>query len=141
MFPFADGLHLDYYCSLAWVDNTFHSAFWQVWFEAWRDVTDRIRLLRPDWCLLGQEWHLTPITDHVDGLFLEENPTQFDPNGFDSIPRWAETHGHPSDWVLELRHPDRFPLEYRKKVVALAEIMGCFLSWKRDALAGVGFPP
>lgn len=139
-FHFADGLHLDYFGTLAWIDNTFHPSFWQNWFEAWRDVVDRLRILRPDWCLIGQEWHLTPITDKVDGLFLEDNPTQFGLT-FDEIRRQSSLHGHPEDWVLELRYPDRFPLDYRRRVVSFAASMGCFVSWRRDALAGVGFPP
>lgn len=130
-FNFADGLHLDYFCSLAWIDNTFPPTFWTTWFDGWKDITERLRAHRPDWCLIGREWHLTPITDHVDGLFKEVDPWNFGLQLPDHRHE-MEVHGRPQDWVMELREPERYPAEVVKMLEGFIEENGCYGSFGMD---------
>jgi hypothetical protein len=135
-FTWASGVHFDYFTRLDWLDPTFSSGYWTAYQEGWRDVVARIRKAREEWIVLGQEWHETPITGVLDGRFVEDNLTQF---GL-TFSEQAHILGQNPQHVVELRDPLRFPLWYRRETIRVVEEAGCFLSWGRDALAGVDLP-
>lgn len=138
-FYWADGVHFDYFSSLSWLDASISPAYWRSYDLAYAATMMRLKRLRVNWMLTGQQFHLTAITPYVDGLYLEESPGHFGLS-FDQIKESMWRHGHPENWTIELRSPQSWSAEYRETVARFAASQGCFLSWGRDATAGVGFP-
>lgn len=147
-YPWATGLHLDYFSTYVGADtDEFDAAFWAKWIDGWKDLVSRIRVLRPDWKLLGQEFHRTPLSDTVDAQFFEMHPQHFgiymaqhderinplDPN---SPPR---TPKRPLD-VWEIREPGRLPAWYVQQCLDFIARRGAFVSFGRDSTAGKGLP-
>lgn len=133
-FSWASGIFHDYFCDLLWMDPALGPGFTAPWFEAWRQVVDRERSYHPDWKILGQEWHGTPITGAVDGVFVERID-EFYPVSRDALVLDMKKHGKPDEWMLELRRPWVFPGEYVAEFERLCEDMGCFGSFGRDLTA------
>jgi hypothetical protein len=141
--PWASGLALDYWSTLVeafWASP----GYWRAWNVGLAHATMLLREARPDWHLSSREWHLTPVTPYVDSLFLEEHPQHF---GMTIAQHEAKTFTHPGakDFVIEVRKPEWIKAQsggaaYLEQILALVERQGCLLSWKRDELAGVGFP-
>lgn len=138
-FSWADGVHFDYFTGLSWLDGSISEAYWRAWDVAYALVTSKFRLSRPGWVLLGQQFHLTAITPYVHGLYLEESPGHFGLS-FEQVRANMDRHGRGADWVVELREPGQFPEAYQRQVIDFAAERDCFLSWGRDATAGLGIP-
>lgn len=135
-FTWADGIHFDYFTNLAWIAPDIPFPFWEEWDMGLVIATLKLQAL--GFKVLGQQYHLTPATDALDGLFLEESPGHFGLT-FEEIAENMERHGREENWVIELRHPMQFPEWYREEVISFAWKHNCYLSWGRDAEAGVGF--
>lgn len=138
-FAWGRGYHLDYFSGLGWIAPNLGDDVWARWEQGWRDACAALREHHPGATLLGQQFHLTRITDSVDGLFLEESPGHFG-RSFEQIAADMTAHGHASDWVLEIRDPSKFPSYYLGRCLAFAEAQGAFVSWGRDGTALVGMP-
>lgn len=138
-FHWAAGVHFDYFTGLGWLNNTISASYWRAWDMAYALASYKLRSIRGDWILLGQQFHLTAITPYVDGLYLEESPGHFGLS-FDQIRANMDRHGHGSDWVIELREPTKFPEAYQRQVIELARERACCLSWGRDETAGLAVP-
>lgn len=137
-FNFVDGLLLDYYSTYVGLKtNLLPPTLWPQWQEAWRQITDRLRKHRPDWALVGQEWHVTPITQNVDGLYFER-VDEFYPNNLDRLRDQVELHGRPEECVIELREPFRFPSDYVRMLEDFVTDLGAMGSFGMDAAAWSG---
>lgn len=153
-FAWANGIHHDYLTNLAWLvaeqGLPIPSAFWRAWDTGYTAAIQRMRLRRPDWKFLGQQYHLTPLTPYVDGLFIEEHP-QFTGTLLATHDLNMKNHGGPA-WVFEIRSGNEVPPELIGKVQPQAwrnYVATCVewvrerdasLSWGRDETALVDCP-
>ncbi len=132
-FPWAHGIHFDYFSSLGWLAPDRPVWAWRGWDTGYALLTRRVGYMHnKTYKLIGQQYHRTAITHYVDGLYHEESPGHFG-QSFEDLARIVG----PQD-VIELRSPENFPESYREQVKAFVEERGCYLSWGRDATAGVG---
>jgi len=138
-FAWAGGIHHDYLTGYGWLEPDIPLAFWKQHDAGYACAIQRIRLRRPSWVFIGQQFHLTPLTPYVDGLYLEESPGHFGLS-FEQIAANMDRHGHPEHWVIELRHPERFPITYQQQVARFAADHGSWLSWGMNEMALVGCP-
>jgi hypothetical protein len=148
-FTWAHGVHLDYFTDLAWLDTErrLDSFYWLDWNAGLRLAVEHLRKARPDWTILGQQFHLTPITDAVDGLFIEEHPQHFGITLAQHAAAMLE-HGGGPDWTFEIRNPTVppagvSPVAWRAYLDQCAEFIreqGAFVSWGRDGAALAGVP-
>jgi hypothetical protein len=130
--PWAYGIHADYWTDLAWIDRSFPREYWDRWNAGLVTFGERIK--GAGFKLLGQQFHLTPITHVLDGLYVEQSPGHF---GL-SFVQHAENmkrHGHPENWVFELREPSKFPAWYVRQTIEFVREHGAILSPGRDASA------
>lgn len=150
-FPWASGVHLDYFTNLAWLFPPVFDAAGRLLsglpLEYWRGydlglafAAVLLKRARPDWHVSGGQYHTTPITRYADSLFLEEGPTHFEGQTFESVEASMDAHGGGRDWTVELRHPERLPAWYIAKTLELVRRRGCLLSWRRDSESLVGVP-
>lgn len=138
-FHWAQGIHFDYFSGLGWIDGNVSQGYWQAWDTFYWGVTWKLKHSRPDWLLIGQQYHLGAITPFVDGLYLEESPGHF---GLSFAQHSANMgiHGSPENWVMELRFPRLWSDSYQRQVIAFTERNGCLLSWGRDSEAMKDLP-
>ena len=146
-YPWADGLHLDYYTDLAWLwpDLDYD---WSRYLQGLRMLIGAIKAVRPDWTIIGQNFHFPGgEPGQIDGLFLEVNPTMFGKTMADHSKLLAAHRDirklsglEPTTWICELREPSRYSEWYRQEVAAWCEWEGIALAWGRDASALVGVP-
>lgn len=145
--PWAAGILHDYLTTLAWIDavtepdptKRIPDWYWRAWNTGYALALTKLKARRPDWLLLGQQYHPTELTPYVGGLYVEEYPTR------SGVQLWQhEAHmnarGDGAEWVMEIRDPDALDPAHVALYLDFIERMGCYVSWRREAEALVGLP-
>lgn len=140
-----DGVLIDYFVSLAWAyPGAFSEDFWAQWDRSLRAWVEQMRALRPDWIIVGQIHQNTEPTGALNGRYCEVDLTSFgcsfesNIRDFQAFAALSKMSGREIVNVAELRDPLRYPAWYVDKVKGACELTGAYLSWGRDASAGVG---
>lgn len=134
-FLWANGYHADYFTSLAWLrpdaEYAGDKAFWRAWDTAYAFFANRFPTV------IGQQYHLTPITPYAYGLFVEVEPHHF-AQTLDQHRANMAKHGGGIEWVFEIREPMKHSPAKLDEWLRFIKERGCYVSWGRDATAGVG---
>ncbi len=138
-FGWARGISLDYFTNLAWLAPEIPLDYWNGYDLGLAHAVTLLRRQRPDWHLIGHQYHRTRITHYPDALFHEYSPTHFGQT-FYQLEAEMDSHGGGKDWVIEMFEAERYGPAYVRQVIDLVNRRGCLLSFERDAKAGVGIP-
>lgn len=149
-FGWADGIQFNGWTSHGWEYPQVPNEYWEKWDQGLLNTGNAVRWYRPDWIIVGQQFKLFPVALVTNGLYLEQSPHSFgqsfethiyDKQRFEGIVNWAFPKRE-SVWIAELRWPYMYvgtQAWYPEKVKIWARDNDFYLSWGRDATAGVGF--
>lgn len=139
-FAWADGFHWDYFTAMSWQFPDL-APLDEVWDRVLAAVANGLRAAGK--IVIGQQFHLTPPTTALNGLFLEQFPWAFQYTfaqheaDLTNVRRLIQFSGCDREilWVTEMREPLIYGPAMLAMVEAWAERLGMAVAYGRDATA------